>query len=56
MWNEPKKEQLDKIRRFHETENIPLKDKAIYFHFFIENCDWFISEYDGEDLFFGYAH
>jgi hypothetical protein len=18
-------------------------------------CDWFISEYDGEDLFFGYA-
>ncbi|MGZ3493351.1 MAG: DUF2958 domain-containing protein [Thermodesulfobacteriota bacterium] len=22
---------------------------------FIGDCDWFISEYDGEDLFFGYA-
>jgi hypothetical protein len=39
----------------YETENIPLKDKAIYLHFFIGDCDWFISEYDGGDLFFGYA-
>jgi len=27
----------------------------IYIHFFIVDCDWFISEYDGEDLFFGYG-
>ena len=38
-----------------ETEKVPLKDKPIYIHFFIGDCDWFISEYDGEDLFFGYA-
>jgi len=34
---------------------IKLKDKRNYLHYFIGRCDWFISEYDGEDLFFGYA-
>ena len=24
-------------------------------HFFIGGCDWYICEYDGDDLFFGYA-
>ena len=43
MWNEPTKEQLAKIPRLHETENIPLKDKPIYLHFFIGRCDWFLS-------------
>jgi hypothetical protein len=38
-----------------ETEKVPLKDRPIYIHFFIGDCDWFISEYDGEDLLFGYA-
>gem|GEM_PF-3032711 len=41
--------------RLYETENIPLKDKLIHLHFFIGGCDWFIAEYDGEDLFWGYA-
>lgn len=27
----------------------------IHLHFFIGGCDWYIAEYDGEDLFFGYA-
>lgn len=55
MWNEPTPEQLGKIPRLYETENIPLSDKPIYLHFFIGGCDWYISEYDGGDLFFGYA-
>ena len=55
MWNEPTPEQLSKLPRLYQTKNIPLKDKPIHFHFFIGGCDWFISEYDGEDLFFGYA-
>jgi hypothetical protein len=55
MWNEPTKEQLAKLPRLYETENKPLKEKLIYLHFFIGGCDWFISEYDGEDLFFGYV-
>ena len=55
MWNEPTPEQLSKLPRLYQTENIPLKSKPIYLHCFVGGCDWFISEYDGEDLFFGYA-
>jgi hypothetical protein len=49
MWNEPTLEQLAKLPKLYETEKVPLKEKPIYIHFFIGNCDWFISEYDGED-------
>ncbi len=55
MWNKPTKEQLAKLPEIYETENIKIPDKIIYLHFFIGGSDWFISEYDGEDLFFGYA-
>jgi len=55
MWNVPSKEILDKIPRLYQTEHVPLKDKQIYLHFFIADCDWYIAEYDGEDLFWGYA-
>ena len=55
MWNEPSVERLTKIPRLCETESIPLKEKLIYLHFFIGGCDWYVAEYDGEDLFWGYA-
>ncbi len=55
MWNEPTPAQLARIPRLYETEDTLLRDKSIYLHFFIGGCDWYISEYDGEDLFFGYA-
>ena len=52
MWNTPDREQLDQMPRLYETENVQVGDKLIYLHFFIGGCDWFISEYDGDDLFF----
>ena len=55
MWNEPSKERLDKIPRLYETEEVPLEGKLIHLHFFIGGCDWYIAEFDGEDLFWGYA-
>ena len=55
MWNTPSQEQLDRIPRLYETEHIPLEDKLIYLHFFIGGCNWYVSEYDGDDLFFGFA-
>ena len=55
MWNEPTKERLAKIPRLYETEHVPLKEKLIHLHFFIGACDWFIAEYDGEDLLWGFA-
>ena len=56
MWNEPTQERLSSIPRLYETENVPLKDKEIHLHCFLGGCDWFIAEFDGEDLFWGYAH
>lgn len=55
MWNVPSEERLKRIPRFYETEHIPLRDKDIHLHFFLGGCDWYIAEYDGNDLFFGYA-
>ncbi len=55
MWNEPSKIRLACIPLLYETESIPTKDKLIYMHFFIGGSDWYICEYDGEDIFFGYA-
>jgi DNA-directed RNA polymerase subunit RPC12/RpoP len=55
MWNSPSKEQLAKIPALYATEHIPLKDKVVYFHFFIGNCDWYVMEFDGNDTFWGFA-
>ena len=55
MWNIPSKERLAKIPKLYETEHISLKDKLIHLHFFIGGSDWYIAEYDGEDIFFGFA-
>ena len=55
MWNKPTKERLSKIPGLYETEHIPLKDKEIHLHLFIGGSDWYIAEYDGEDIFFGFA-
>ena len=55
MWNEPTRERLSAIPKLYETESISLEDKLIHLHFFIAGCDWFIAEFDGEDLFWGFA-
>ena len=55
MWNVPTKERLERIPKLYETEQIPLKEKMIHLHFFIAGSDWYIAEYDGHDLFWGYA-
>ena len=55
MWNEPNQGKLAKIPRLYATENVPLQDKIIYLHFFIGACDWYISEFDGQDIFWGFA-
>jgi len=55
MWNEPSEERLARISRLYETESTPIKNKLIHLHFFFGDCDWYIVEYDGTDLFFGYV-
>jgi hypothetical protein len=57
MWNVPSKERLAKIPPLYTNDKIcaSLGDQIIYLHFFVAGCDWYITEYDGDDLFFGFA-
>ncbi|MCF8074025.1 MAG: hypothetical protein K9K66_10805 [Desulfarculaceae bacterium] len=55
MWNEPSQVRLDAIPRIYETEGVALNDKMIHLHFFLGGCDWYVAEFDGEDIFFGYV-
>ena len=55
MWNEPSKERLSRIPKLYATEETPLEEKLIHLHFFIAGCDWYVAEFDGEDLFWGFA-
>ena len=55
MLNTPTDETLNQIPRLYETEHIPLKDKLVHIHMFLGGCDWYVIEYDGTDIFWGYA-
>jgi hypothetical protein len=55
MWNTPSEDRLSRIPKLYETEHVPLQEKLIHLHFFIGGCDWYIAEYDGDDLFWGFA-
>ena len=55
MWNIPAQERLNRIPRLYATESTPLHSKLVYLQFFIGGSDWYVCEFDGEDLFFGYA-
>ena len=56
MWNKPSSEELLKMPALYSSENVSLKEKMIYMHFFIGGCDWYGAEYDPqESIFFGFA-
>ena len=56
MWNKPTQQELSKMPTLYATEDTPLKEKVIHYHFFIGGCDWYAAEYDPKDeLFFGFA-
>lgn len=55
MWNHPNEDTLAKIPNLYETEKVPLRDKIIHLHFFLGGCDWYIAEFDGKDIFWGFA-
>ena len=55
MWNTPTPKQLNQIPKLYDTEETAIADKLVYLHFFLGSCDWYITEYDGDDTFFGYA-
>lgn len=58
MWNTPTPNQLAKIPALYSNDknNTSLANTPIHLHFFIGSYDWYVAEYDGDDLFFGYAN
>ncbi len=56
MWNTPTKKQLAQIPPLGAQAEVKADDVMIYLHFFMGACDWYISEYDGKDIFFGFAN
>ncbi len=51
----PSQEQLAQLPPLGGQSEVKLEDVIIYLHFFMGSFDWWISEYDGEDTFFGFA-
>lgn len=56
MWNEPTLDDLAKLPRLYETEDVPSEEKLLHMHFFLGSSDWYAAEYGPSDrLFYGYA-
>lgn len=56
MLNQPPKEILNKIPQIYETSETPLEAKVIHVHFFCGSADFFVTEYDQADEFFGFVN
>lgn len=55
MWAKPTKQDLAKMPKLGETDGDTNDGTIVQGHFFLGGCDWFITEFDGEDTFFGFA-
>ncbi len=40
----------------NDAAGVSLADTVIHLHFFIGGCDWYLAEFDGDDLFWGYVN
>ena len=58
MWNKPNKQDLAVVPKLYANEKAGtgIKETIIYLHFFIAGYDWYVAEYDGDDIFFGFAN
>ena len=56
MWNVPTKDELAHIPKLYASEKMSAEDTMIHMHFFFGSADWYVAEFDGEDIFFGYAN
>ena len=55
MWNQPDEPLLRQVPALYATERTSAEGKVIWLHFFFGDCDWYVAEYDGDDLFFGFV-
>jgi len=55
MWAKPTQADLKAMPKIYAQEKTKSGDQIVYGHFFMGAHDWFITEFDGEDTFFGFA-
>ena len=55
MWAKPTKADLKRVPKLGAQDGPTTEDVLIYLHFFLGGCDWYISEFDGEDTMFGFC-
>ncbi len=55
MWAKPTMQDLKRMPKLGETDGKSNATTIVKGHFFIGSCDWYITEFDGEDTFFGFA-
>lgn len=55
MWNKPTKKQLSVVPKLRSQDGEHTRECIVYLHFFRGQCDWYITEFDGKDTFFGFA-
>ena len=56
MFKEPPPEVLQRLPRLYCTEDQSAAEKVIRGHFFLGGYDWYVAEFDGEDMFFGFVN
>jgi len=58
MLNPPPLEVLDRLPRLYANKNArtSIPDIIIHLHFFCVFCNWWITEFDGEDIFWGFVN
>ncbi len=58
MLNPPPQKILDQVPRLYANEQTQtaIEDIIVHLHFFISGCNWWIAEFDGDDLFWGFAN
>ena len=57
MLNEPSKDILGKLPRYGANNEMPPEAVVIHGHFFASPAyDWYVSEFDGKDTFFGFVN
>ena len=58
MLNPPPKDVLAKLPPLYANDKAgtSLEDTILHLHLFVSACDWWIAEYDGDDLFWGFVN
>ena len=58
MLNPPPKDVLEKLPPLYANEKAEtqIADIILHLHLFVSACDWWIAEYDGDDLFWGFVN